>query len=172
MMIGSAGMNYALELLRNEKEGLEKRYPSSFLLSAEKRLCNERDRIKAFEKTLPEPWDCTNEDRTWLCPMHSDGVFGALWIMGETLMCGLRANLYDIPIDQAVIELCDYKDVNPYEADSIGAYLIATFNPGKVLKYIEANGLNCKIIGYSTPENARVVIGATERYLTKPEEYR
>ena len=172
MMIGSAGMASALDILDSKEDELKQRYPLSYLQKAKVRLTEERDRIEAFSESLGDSWGGTNEDRTWLCPIRSEGVFGALWIMGDILMRGLRVNQDDIPIDQAVIELCDYVDINPYEADGTGSYLIATLSPGRVLDVLEQNGIVAKVIGYCNSGNARIIKGATERYLNKPAGYK
>ena len=96
-----------------------------------------------------------------------DGVFGALYRLGDMLKTGLRAKLFDIPIDQVTIELCDYVDINPYEADAGGAFIIASDSHGRMLDELNEKGIPAKLIGYTTRDNSRIVLGPTERYLTK-----
>lgn len=112
--------------------------------------------------------DCSKErDVPYLICCSLDGVFGALYRLGDMLKTGLRARLYDIPIDQVTIELCDYMDINPYEADTKGAFLIASDSHGRMLKELKEKGIPAKLIGYTARDNSRIVLGPTERYLTK-----
>lgn len=154
-MVGKAAGNMALLILDGKRESIARRYPERYLKNAAERLIQSKvNSEKIMDYTV--------------FPCGTSGVFGALWDLGESLDTGLKINLADIPIDQAAIELCDFEDINPYESDSNGAYLIAAAEPGKVLEALRADGILGKVIGYTTKENARTIIGPTERYLTKP----
>jgi hypothetical protein len=193
IMIGSAAGSKALSLLGYERESyisgsiqdlpvdrnaeIRKRYPVRYLDEAGKRIreeiCKTVDYVQStdFAKLAAQkeniPKDDLDQGTISVFECTGDGVFGALWRLGETLTAGLEVNLYDIPIDQAVIELCDHEDINPYETDSLGAYLVAAKTPGTMLKNMEEHGITARIIGYTTAENARVIKGPTVRYLTR-----
>ena len=155
IMVGKAASSMALLILDGKRESIARRYPERYLKNAADRLFQSKvDHDKIVDYTV--------------FPCGTSGVFGALWDLGESLDTGLKINLADIPIDQAAIELCDFEDINPYESDSNGAYLIVAAEPGKVLEALRADGILGKVIGYTTKENARTIIGPTERYLTKP----
>ena len=158
IMIGSAAGSKAFSLLEEKWEELKARYPERYLKAARARITEELRQIDSNQR---------NATSSHIMECGEDGVFGALWRLGEELSTGLEVNLYDIPIDQAVIELCDHEDINPYEADSTGAYLVATATPGSILKSLEEQVITARIIGYTTAENAKVIKGPTVRYLTR-----
>ncbi|MBR5177215.1 MAG: hypothetical protein IKW90_00275 [Lachnospiraceae bacterium] len=171
IMVGGAACKKALSILYEKREELACRYSGRYLGNAEKRLKNRvfldsNELIDGNTKEDKTAKKCTGE--AVVCPCGTAGVFGALWDLGEMLKIGLKVNLYDIPIDQAAIELCDLADINPYESDSTGAYLIAATFPGEIMESLKEKGVACKVIGYTTKENARIITGPSERYLTKP----
>ena len=53
------------------------------------------------------------------------GCFAALWDLSQLLKSGMMINYADIPIQQEVIQICNELDVNPYELESKGMYLLA-----------------------------------------------
>ena len=164
VMVGGAAAKMALSILDEKKDELAGRYSKRYLENAEKCLNGE---MVSFED-IKDITGITDFPDTMVCPCGDKGVFGALWDLGELLKTGLKVNLSDIPIDQAAIELCDHADINPYESDSTGAYLIAAVFPGEILGKLKENGAACNVIGYTTKENARIITGPSERYLTKP----
>lgn len=182
IMVGKAASSMALSILDGKKESIGRRYPERYLKNATERLEQSKMNAETIMKCLlgagqsvhfyagQENEKDSLEEGNADClvfPCEDSGVFGAIWNMGEYLKTGLRSNLEEIPIDQAAIELCDFEDVNPYESDSTGAYLIAATEPGKVLESLRAGGILGRVIGYTTKENARTIIGPTERYLNK-----
>lgn len=185
IMVGKAAGSTALSILRSKKESLALRYPKRYLLNA----CERLEREKAAQDMITESLSgrglsvhfyTGKEDENGSAILKEkyvdcyvfccgfSGVFGMLWNLGEYLKTGLKVNLFDIPIDQAAIELCDFEDINPYESDSTGSYLIAAKEPGRVLETLKEAGVRGRLIGYTTGENARIIVGTTERYLTKP----
>ena len=167
IMFGSAGVHEALKIYDQKEAELRERYPKSYLEKIPGRLFGMMKKNTDFALTMCNAWD-GNDGNHLLYACLEEGVFGALWAIGEFYNCGLRCNLEDIPIDQAVTELCDYADINPYEADAAGTYIIATKKAGKILSILEDYGIQGKVIGYTTLEIARIIVGPTERYLTKP----
>ena len=95
-----------------------------------------------------------------VCVPISDGVYAALWGLGEYYGCGLEVYQEDIPIKQETIEVCEVLDINPYELASSGCiYMIPDGE-------MPAEG---QVIGRSRSDNDRVVIRKCQRgrfYLT------
>lgn len=141
VMTGWAGDLGSAALLRARWTELEKRLPASFLERAAARL-------KGVSQGLP--WAATGED----------GVFGALWRLGEAAGTGLWVDLARIPILQETIEICEMADVSPYELPW-GGFL-----------WLAENGAwsGGTVIGHTTQDSARVVESRWGiRYLTPPE---
>lgn len=94
-----------------------------------------------------------------ICLPISDGVYAALWRLGDAYGCGLEVYHKDIPIKQETIEICEVLDVNPYELASSGCvYMIPDG---------EAPAVG-KVIGKSRCDNNRVVMMKSGvRYLEK-----
>ena len=164
-MVGTAGLSKALTLIEKNTEMLEKRYSKRYLNESIYRLIKRKkealDLVGSFEKKE------IYRKIKYIVPCEEDGVFGALWQLGEELKMGLKVNLQDIPIDQSVIEICDYMDINPYETDSSGAYVMASETPGFIACELKKMDLSLKLIGYTDTGKARIVYGSTNRYLTK-----
>lgn len=105
-------------------------------------------------------------DEAFVVQIGEEGVFRALWRLGETFGCGLRAVLKDIPIKQICIEMGDRFDMNPYLADSTGCFLALTRSGAAYRAELAAQGIASAIIGYTTADNAKAVINEGElRYL-------
>ena len=160
MMAGSAACSAALNILNKEREKLNKRYSARYLENAEEKL--KKGIIP--EITLEHFIMVLSPKAFLLC--GEKGVFPALYELGEVLGCGLRVGLYDIPIEQSAIELCDLKDINPYESDSTGSMVLAVKDAGLAAEHAEKFGIGLKVLGYTTAANARIVVADTERYLT------
>ena len=156
IMVGNGASSAALDILKNNKEDLEKRYSLSYLENARTRLEEEKKlSASGIESCNLVSFACS-----------SGGVFEALWKLGEAMDTGLMVEQSQIPILQCTIELCDYMDINPYEADSDGCILLVTDEPGRILDRLSEDG-RVAVIGYTTDTKARIIKGSTVRYLTK-----
>ena len=167
IMTGAAASRAALEIIQDKREKLLKRYPISYLEKAEEEL---KELVLSGGKIGMLSDDTKTNLVEGMVPCGRGGVFEALWKLGEKTDCGLKVDLFGINIHQAAIELCDHVDINPYESDSTGCMLIITLSPGAILEKLADVGVNAGIIGYTTCEKARVVVGNTVRYLTKQAE--
>lgn len=100
--------------------------------------------------------------------LSENGIFGALWEIGEAGNCGVEIDLRNIPVHQETIELCEYFDINPYQMPSSGALLIIT-DDGKALKekYLSV-GINAQVIGTTTLGNDKVIVNNEERRYLEP----
>ena len=167
IMTGAAASKAALDIIQDKREQLLKRYPFGYLEKAEKEL---GELLLSGSKTGMLSSDAETGLVEGSVTCGRGGVFEALWKLGEENDCGLKADLFAINVHQAAIELCDHEDINPYESDSTGCMLIITLSPGALLERLADMGIIAGIIGYTTCENARVVVGNTVRYLTKQAE--
>lgn len=155
IMTGYAASEAALEIIGQQWETLIGRYSNNYL---------QRGRA-LLEGDVKSGGDCAH---TYCESAGRDGVFGALWRLGEQLGTGMTLQLEAIPIRQIAIEMCDLADINPYEAKSSGCMLLAVRNAGEVLEELAAAGKNPTIIGYTCKTNDRVVInGEIRRFLAK-----
>ena len=165
VMTGWAGDLGSAALLQARRTELEKRLPASFLERAAARLEGVSQGAEGLGRAgspagaetpglegLPQGvlWAATGED----------GVFGALWRLGEAAGTGLWVDLARIPLLQETIEICETADVSPYELPW-GAFL-----------WLAENGAwsGGTVIGHTTQDSARVVESRWGiRYLTPPE---
>ena len=165
MVTGWAGDLGSAALLRARRTELEKRLPASFLERAAARLEGVSQGAEGLGRGgspagaetpglegLPQGvlWAATGED----------GVFGALWRLGEAAGTGLWVDLARIPLLQETIEICETADVSPYELPW-GGFL-----------WLAENGAwsGGTVIGHTTQDSARVVESRWGiRYLTPPE---
>ena len=144
-MTGRAGDAATAFLLARWRERLAERLPSSFLEQAER---------------LPGTAGDAPAGVLWV-PIGPEGVFGALWRLGELAGTGLRVELARIPVFQETIEICETLDLSPYRLLSSGCL------------WLEENGnwSGGTVIGHTEGGKARVVESTWGfRYLTKPPE--
>lgn len=101
--------------------------------------------------------------------LSENGIFGALWEIGEAADCGLAVDIKKINIHQETIELCEYFDINPYKIPSSGALLMITEDGNGLVNELRKNGIDSEVIGKITAGNGRVIINEEEtRYLEPP----
>ena len=97
------------------------------------------------------------------------GIYQALWALGETLSCGLRVRLEDISISQFCIEIAELKDVSPYSVSSLGCIIACCGNGCELTEKLSAAGYTAAVIGYTTEDNIRGIINHdTLTFLTPP----
>lgn len=101
--------------------------------------------------------------------LSENGIFGALWEIGEVADCGLAVDIKKINIHQETIELCEYFDINPYKIPSSGALIMITKDGKGLVEELRRNGIESSVIGQITTGNGRVIINEDEtRYLEPP----
>ena len=88
---------------------------------------------------------------------ESGGIYEGLWEMGEALFCGIDAQLFEIPMKQAVIEICEYFDLDPYKLPSAGVYLIICKNGQWLSEQLENAGIPSACIGNITKGPDRIL---------------
>ena len=82
------------------------------------------------------------------------GIFSALYKLGNTCNTGLRVELKDIPVRQFCIEIADLLDVNPYTLSSLGCILACITDGNALAARLNSEGYPAKVIGYTTEDKA------------------
>lgn len=155
--LGEIGLSGTAKLIERYNNQLEKRFRKDLIELAYKKgnnlkSCSEEDLKLAQEYVIVE----------------KGGVFAALWDIGEKLNCGLSINLKDIPVYQETIEICNYLDINPYELESKGMYLLAADNGYALCETFREKGYRAVVIGHTTNTNDRIIKnGELVRYIEK-----
>ncbi|MBR1441733.1 MAG: hypothetical protein IJ589_10995 [Lachnospiraceae bacterium] len=180
VMIGYAGLAEGLRMIRENKDQLRKRYAEGYLremLEDEEILRQMKEQVDGLLETsdvrLRNPGDQAGEEEErgleeGMLVELTDGLYAALWNLGEMGKCGLTVELSAIPLRQGTVEVCNELDVNPYEIPSPGSFLYLSSNGyRKALEFKEA-GIPAFLIGTTTAEKARVITrGEEKRYMDK-----
>ncbi len=159
IMTGYAGLSGTVEMIRDAREELQKRFSRAFLKQTEDYDCsitqNQIEEICRGEGILLRPISC-------------GGVLSALWEILEEVQCGALVQLRSIPIKQETVEICEYCDVNPYYLRSEGAYLLICKGTALVDRLTE-HDVDCCIIGRTTDSNDRILLNdGRQRFLDRP----
>ncbi len=159
ILIGRAAEAGALETVEKERESLEKRYSLRYLMQG----------IAGLEAEFADE-ECMRELTRSGCDVFvvgRQGIYKALWALGETLSCGLRVRLEDIPISQFAIEISEFADENPYLVNSLGCILACCEGGTALAEKLNGMGYPAAVIGYTTDDNTRGIINHdTVTYLT------
>ena len=147
VLAGEAGLAGLLDRLKTEEaKQVWDRLPPSF----------QRD-FTVWAQKQQEIWreSALPEDAELL----SEGLFQALWRLGERYQTGFRVRLEALRPHQYVIELCERLNVNPYRLPGLGyAALRETAEEGE------------RAVGTETADRGRIIEGpAGERFLAPPE---
>ena len=102
--------------------------------------------------------------------MGEGGIFTALWRLAEEAGAGLEADLRKIPIRQETVEICEYFDINPYNALSGGSLLAAVPDGASLVDKLGREGISAAMIGRLTDGNDRILWNdGSKRYLDRPQ---
>lgn len=158
-------MEAAWLLTKAQRAELRKRFTEDLLDHAEK--------FGEMMSVLPEVRvlrDHPEAGVTAVYDVSRGGIFGALWEFADPAGAGLDVDIREIPIRQETVEICEYFDVNPYEALSAGSLLIATENGEETVRILEEAGIPAALIGRTTEGPRRILHNGGEvRYLDRPQ---
>lgn len=150
ILIGRVAETWALEEVNSRREELARTYSTRYLLKGIRTLTAEfADDICMRELTRAE---CD------VFIVGQQGITKALWALGETLSCGLRVRLEDIPISQFVIEMAELADENPYQLNSLGCILACCGDGTALTSKLREDGYEAAVIGFTTTDNIRGII--------------
>ena len=162
IMTGFAGLAGTQSALEEKKEKLLERFSKTFL-----------DDVPTYdpEKASELTENILQKSRAdCIVAAGKDGIFAALWELGEAADCGMRIDTASIPILQETIEIADILDINPYEDDSTGCFLfiINGEDTDRVMQKLRENDIAAFLIGYETKDRDRLLIGrdGERRFLT------
>ena len=152
----------AAALLAQEKEAqLLARFPRVMV-----------EKAKGFESIfsiLPEAATAGKSGVSFMQAVREGGIFASLWELAERAGVGLHIDLMKIPMDQTVVEICNYYDLNPYEILSSGSALLFAKQGQQLCEELAAIGIPAAVIGQTTDGNDRIIQNGEEiRYLDLP----
>ena len=154
---GPVGISGTIARSREAVPKLYERYSRTYI-----------DRAMDAGKQLPVPQTLKDIRRY---EIGAGGIYAALWEAAKETGCGLRVKLYDIPVRQDIIEICNTLDIDPYTLESEGTYLIFAPDGLSTVDELKAAGFtDAALAGYTTDDKKRLIIyGDVERFLTPPE---
>ena len=159
ILIGRVAEAGTLEAVNASRTALEERYGLRYLKRG----------IEALEAEFADE-ECLKVLQAAGCDVFvvgRQGIYRALWALGETLSCGLRVRLEDISISQFVIEMAELRDENPYFINSLGCILACCESGGALVQQLRERGIEAHIIGFTTDDRTRGILNhGTLTYLT------
>ncbi|MCR5685374.1 MAG: hypothetical protein K6G81_08145 [Lachnospiraceae bacterium] len=159
LLIGSIAEDGVLKLISKNWDSICFRYAAGYISEGVSKLTAEFADDAALKIMRDHDAD--------VFVIARQGIFQALYMLGENEGCGLKVWLDKIPIRQFCIETADLCDVNPYHISSLGCVLACCNDGLKLVDKLEQAGYKSVIIGFTTEEKARCVITeAGIQYLT------
>lgn len=140
-----------------QDEELREGFSKSFLKSVREIFADKKDAGQFY--FVNEAAAIMAERSIYMRTGSHTGVFGGLWDLSEDLKTGFRVDLDKIPIRQETIELCERKDVSPYEIEAQGCILCVTKCPGPVMEALIEKGIPAATIGYLTAKKEKCILG-------------
>ena len=106
-------------------------------------------------------------------PLEGDGICEGLWKLSVELECGLDVDLKAVPVRQETIEVCEIADIDPYNSDSSGAFLLVPEDLPETIGALAEKGLSYAVIGRTLKGPAkRLRIDERIRCLDKPASFK
>ena len=149
-------------LARDKREQLRERFPEA-LIDTGRQFGDQVDTKRELEIAR-------SVKGSYTFPMGEGGIFTALWRLAEEAGAGLEADLRKIPIRQETVEICEYFDLNPYNALSGGSLLAAVPDGASLVDKLGREGISAAMIGRLTDGNDRILWNDdSKRYLDRPQ---
>lgn len=161
VVAGTVGLEGAAVIAKQKKKELQNRYAESYIEHAARLYDN------ASMQNIREIFLSNAVSRVYAA--GEGGVFAAFWNLAAQADVGLDLSLKSIPIDQHVIEVCEYYDVNPYLLFSGGSFVLFCDRGEKLVSDLTKNGVLAAVVGKTTSGNDRIIRYDDEiRYLEPP----
>ncbi len=168
LLTGTTAAGAVSSAFAEKREELKQRFPS-FFAPVPRLGYALRDSRETEREQLAAENAAAAFGYSYLRRVGSEGLLAALWDLGEAAECGLWVELKKIPIRQETIEICEYLGVNPYEADSAGACLIAAPDGFRLHLALQDAGIPNALIGILTPGTAKILTYPGHiRYIDRP----
>ncbi len=146
IIIGRVAEDGILRLFENNREMIVSRYSARYISEGISGLEAEFGDDKCMRML-----DSAGAD---VFVVGRQGIFSALYKLGNTCNTGLRVRLADIPVRQFCIEIADLMDVNPYTLSSLGCILACTADGNALAAALNDEGYEAAVIGYTTEDRA------------------
>ena len=161
VMSKAVGLEGSYLLASKQKEFFETRFAKSYIAKSLQYI----DSISVYNEAAV----AIKHGVTAMHDISENGIFGALWEIGEGGNCGLTVDIKSVNIYQETIELCEYFDINPYKIPSQGALLMITPNGESLVEALKEAGIDGTVIGKITSGHDRVIVNEDEtRFLEPP----
>ena len=162
VMTGLSGQCGAGILLREKREVLRGRFSEEFL--SEAALSREMLSVRKAAEMM-------RDFGAVMHPVSEGGLFSALYSFAEGFGCGFTVDLYEVPIRQETVEICNFLDVNPYELLSTGALVAAVLDGEACVSALQGIGVQASVIGCLQPGKQKILLKRDEqRYLERPKQ--
>lgn len=182
VVAGWTGLKASLETINDDSNAKKfaTRYPRHFI----EKIKNSHNRIVSISEVKKEldifspmymgensgiDLETLEDTNTIVYEISKGGLYRALWDMTVALKNGFEIERYSIPVLQETIEVCDFFNLNPYEVNGEGSFLIYTDDATNLIKVLVEAGISAKLIGFATKELAKQIIRDDDiQYLDKP----
>ena len=168
IVTNSVALEAAAILIKDQKTALLSRFPAAMIRAAE--ACTEVISVEKEMQILE--WEEPGQrpfGAVYYQALGEGGIFTALWKLAEQMKSGLEVDLRKIPVKQETIEICEYFGINPYNALSGGALLIAAEYGQILIEEFKKEGIESTFIGRVTAGNDRIIWNdGHKRYLDRP----
>ena len=155
------GLEGTFRAMREKEEELSKRFVPTFL-----------DGIRQLEAELfsEKAIEVAREHgATAMQQITSGGILATLWEMAEASNLGMEVELKKMAIRQETVEVCEFCHLNPYQLTSAGSIIIFTESGEELVQKYEELGIQATLIGKTTEDTARVILGGEEkRFMDRP----
>ena len=141
VVAGYAGMAGARLIFQKKKEKLEGRFAPSFLRCLEK---EDSYNVKEWLENELKQKDCPVT--AWEYAKEG-GILTAVWNLSGIFNVGVDIDLRMIPMKQAVVEVCEMFEVNPYRLFSENCVILACDRGGQMVRILCARGIPAAVIG-------------------------
>ena len=141
VVAGYAGMAGARLIFQKKKEKLEGRFAPSFLRCLEK---EDSYNVKEWLENELKQKDCPVT--AWEYAKEG-GILTAVWNLSGIFNVGVDIDLRMIPMKQAVVEVCEMFEVNPYRLFSENCVILACDRGGQMVRSLSARGIPAAVIG-------------------------
>lgn len=164
ILAGSVGLAGARRIWEAKKELLSRQFAPSFLRA----LKEEEYSVKSWlDQAVSEndrsitAWEFAGEG----------GILAALWNFSGIYCTGIDVDLRLFPICQAVIEVCELFEVNPYRLCSHNCVLLAADRGNRLVWELKQEGIPAAVIGWAEKGVARKIRHGRETagYLERPQ---
>ncbi len=140
ILVGSVASAGAALLLELREQSLSERFSVSFIKEA-------KSKLSGFG--LPKGVEELTGD-VFILPLAEAGLMSALWNLKSVWNVGFEVGLRAAHIEQEMVEICEFLEINPYHLAADGAALLAVREPEPVLSFLGQKGIPACQIGILT----------------------